>query len=80
VCGHYAGQRDECVHSPSCSVRPVWAQIALYLQGMLDSMVLADLLEDEREVRAKIAEVHSAAVSTSALAVGGGFDVRSYGE
>jgi Rrf2 family protein len=62
VCGQYIGNQDACVHTSSCSVRPMWAQIAAYIGAMLDGMKLSDLLETEGHVREKVASAHKAAI------------------
>lgn len=63
VCGQYVGNMDTCVHSSGCSVRPVWAQIILYMGAMLDGLTLADLLGTETSVRERVAVAHTATVA-----------------
>lgn len=47
ICQHFAGNQTSCIHSHSCSVRPVWLMVARHVYRILDHLTLADLLKEE---------------------------------
>ena len=53
-CSDHAGSEDNCVHSCGCTLRPVWGHIELVVSSVLKRISLADLLEDEAQIRSSI--------------------------
>ena len=45
---------DRCADSGNCSIRPVWVLLQQKIDEVLDSVNLADLLEDEPAVRQRV--------------------------
>ena len=45
---------DRCSASHNCSIRPVWVLLQTRIDDVLESVCLADLLEDEHAVRARV--------------------------
>jgi Rrf2 family iron-sulfur cluster assembly transcriptional regulator len=54
ICDHFSGNQHTCVHSGSCSVRPVWLMVARHLYRILDHLTLADLLHDENRLEQQL--------------------------
>ena len=54
ICDHFSGNQNTCVHSGSCSVRPVWLMVARHLYRILDRLTLADLLHDENRLEQQL--------------------------
>ena len=50
---HPVGE-ERCSEAQNCSIRPVWQLLQRRIDDVLDSVVLADLLVDERAVRARV--------------------------
>jgi Rrf2 family protein len=50
---HPVGE-DRCADSGNCSIRPVWMLLQLKIDEVLQSVNLADLLEDEPAVRQRV--------------------------
>ncbi len=48
---------DPCPHVAECSLRPIWHHLEEKITDVLDSITLADLLEEERLVRARVAKL-----------------------
>jgi Rrf2 family protein len=53
-CGAHAGQKDACVHETGCSMRPLWRAIDAAVCKVLANMTLAELLQDEEQVRSRV--------------------------
>ncbi len=49
-CDAHPGQHRDCVHSVDCSIRALWRRLEGALQGVLQSVTLADLLRQERSM------------------------------
>jgi Rrf2 family protein len=47
-------EEDRCSASHNCSIRPVWMMLQRKIDDVLDSVCLADLLEDESVVRGRV--------------------------
>ena len=47
-CQTYSGQKDRCVHSDECSIRPVWEVLSFYFKEVLEALTLSSLLEKEK--------------------------------
>ncbi|MBK6455571.1 MAG: Rrf2 family transcriptional regulator [Gemmatimonadetes bacterium] len=45
---------ERCSESQNCSIRPVWLMLQQRIDDALDSVRLADLLQDETSVRARV--------------------------
>lgn len=54
VCGRYAEGEQQCTHTGSCGIRPVWEKLGLLVEDYLDRVSLAALLEPEPGVSARI--------------------------
>lgn len=54
VCGRYAEGEQQCTHTGSCGIRPVWEKLGLMVEDYLDRVSLAALLEPETGVSARI--------------------------
>jgi Rrf2 family protein len=50
---HPVGE-ERCSSSHNCSIRPVWMLLQRKIDDVLDSVRLADLLSDERDVRIRV--------------------------
>jgi len=53
-CVSHPVETDRCSASHNCSIRPVWVMLQTRIDDVLESVCLADLLEDEPAVRAKV--------------------------
>ncbi|HUT77802.1 MAG TPA: Rrf2 family transcriptional regulator [Polyangia bacterium] len=61
------GQRqDPCPHVDACGIRPVWEFIGARIEQVLDQMTLADLLEREEHIRARLTSLDRASGRTAA--------------
>jgi Rrf2 family protein len=50
-CTQYTGNEDECAHTVSCMIKPVWSRVQEAIDTALRGMTLADLMDDrERAV------------------------------
>ena len=47
-------EEDRCSASHNCSIRPVWMMLQRKIDDVLDSVCLADLMEDESVVRGRV--------------------------
>jgi DNA-binding IscR family transcriptional regulator len=47
-------EEDRCAASHSCSIRPVWVMLQTKIDDVLESVCLADLLQDEPAVRERV--------------------------
>ena len=45
---------DRCADSSNCSIRPVWMMLQQRIDDALESVHLADLLQDEPAVRSRV--------------------------
>ncbi|TPW21886.1 MAG: Rrf2 family DNA-binding protein [Elusimicrobia bacterium] len=54
VCGRYAEGEQQCTHTGSCGIRPVWERLGLLVEDYLERVSLAALLEPEPGVSARI--------------------------
>jgi Rrf2 family protein len=50
LCRRFTGNSGNCVHSKTCSIRPVWGVLTRYIYGFLEKINLEQLLEDESMV------------------------------
>ena len=53
-CVSHPVESDRCAASHNCSIRPVWVLLQTRIDDVLESVCLADLLEDEHAVRARV--------------------------
>jgi len=53
-CVSHPVETDRCSASHNCSIRPVWVLLQTRIDDVLESVCLADLLEDEPAVRARV--------------------------
>lgn len=53
-CVSHPVETDRCAASHNCSIRPVWVLLQTRIDDVLESVCLADLLEDEHAVRARV--------------------------
>lgn len=53
-CVSHPVETDRCSASHNCSIRPVWVLLQTRIDDVLESVCLADLLEDEHAVRARV--------------------------
>ena len=53
-CDTHPGQRDSCVHTTDCSIRPLWRAVEGTLARLLGAIHLADLCGEEGEMRSAI--------------------------
>jgi Rrf2 family protein len=53
-CEKYHGDRDNCVHTIDCALRPVWGSIELIVGSVLKRMSLADLVDTEQGMRSSL--------------------------
>ncbi len=52
------GQRqDPCPHVKACGIRPVWEFIGARIEQVLDRLTLSDLLEQEDDIRDRLASI-----------------------
>ena len=50
-CGQFKGQANECVHLGNCSIRPVWELLSVYIDQLVNSVSLGDLIKPEKSSR-----------------------------
>ena len=53
-CLSHPVEEDRCSASHSCSIRPVWVLLQTKIDDVLESVCLADLLQDEPAVRERV--------------------------
>ncbi len=53
-CLSHPVEEDRCAASHSCSIRPVWVLLQTKIDEVLESVCLADLLQDEPAVRERV--------------------------
>ena len=53
-CGRHAGQREECVHTGDCGIRPLWSFLTKELDRILAQTSLQELLQHEHDVAAQM--------------------------
>jgi Rrf2 family protein len=51
-CSCHSGQRQHCVRSRDCSLRPLWRRLQETLRGALERVSLGDLQRDENSMAA----------------------------
>ncbi len=47
MCQQFSGNQSTCIHTGKCTVRPVWMMVARHVYRILDSLTLADLMQEE---------------------------------
>ncbi len=67
-CVSHPVESERCAEAQNCSIRPVWQLLQQKIDDVLESVLLADLLADERAVRQHIGLV-SAGGGTRGLPV-----------
>ncbi|NBV98318.1 MAG: Rrf2 family transcriptional regulator [Proteobacteria bacterium] len=50
-CDSHAGVLERCMHSSSCSIRPVWHYITSLLDQLFSRITLAELMQTESSVK-----------------------------
>ncbi|MBI5595056.1 MAG: Rrf2 family transcriptional regulator [Elusimicrobia bacterium] len=60
VCGRYSAGDTKCSHSDGCGIRPVWERLGLFVEEYLDNVTLAELLEPELGVSARVKHLFGA--------------------
>jgi Rrf2 family protein len=53
-CVTHPVETERCAASRACSIRPVWLLLQRKIDDVLESVCLADLLHDERDVRERV--------------------------
>lgn len=53
-CNRYTGAEDNCVHTTSCTLRPVWWTLSLMVTKTLESITLMDLMCEESEIQQEL--------------------------
>ena len=53
-CLSHPVEEDRCSAAHSCSIRPVWVLLQTRIDDVLESVCLADLLQDEPAVRERV--------------------------
>ena len=53
-CLSHPVEEDRCAASHSCSIRPIWVLLQTKIDDVLESVYLADLLQDEPAVRERV--------------------------
>jgi Rrf2 family protein len=56
-CDGHTGRLDSCAHSTSCSIRALWRAMGSALQHVLKKVTLADLLDSEQQLAARLPRV-----------------------
>lgn len=51
---------EPCVHAGDCTIRPIWLLLGELMHGFLNAITLADLVDDEPAVQAKLRSVRDA--------------------
>ena len=54
VCDRYSAGDTKCSHADACGIRPVWQRLGLFVEDYLDKVTLAELLEPEPGVSARV--------------------------
>ncbi|MBP9698494.1 MAG: Rrf2 family transcriptional regulator [Elusimicrobia bacterium] len=57
LCRRFTGNSGRCVHSKTCSIRPVWGVLTRYIYGFLEKINLEQLLEEESRVVERIDKI-----------------------
>ncbi|MBI3297981.1 MAG: Rrf2 family transcriptional regulator [Elusimicrobia bacterium] len=57
VCDKYSAGQAQCSHVDGCGIRPVWERLGLIVEDYLDKVSLAELLEPETGVSARVAHL-----------------------
>ncbi len=52
-CDQFAGKANTCLRGDSCSIRPFWRILSLYIDEFTRELTLSDLLKTEAETLAK---------------------------
>ena len=53
-CNRYTGAEENCVHTTSCALRPVWWTLSEMVTRTLESITLMDLMCEESEVQKEL--------------------------
>ena len=53
-CNRYTGAEDNCVHTTSCTLRPVWWTLSVMVTKTLESITLMDLMCEESEIQQEL--------------------------
>ena len=53
-CATHPVEEARCSAAQSCSIRPVWMMLQRRIDDVLESVCLADLMQDEMVVRARV--------------------------
>lgn len=56
-CEHFSGQQEKCANHSECSIRPLWASVTRHFEVIVESLSLADFLEEEAVVKQKVNRV-----------------------
>jgi len=57
-CEKHGGQNETCAHAGGCSIKGLWSEVQKAVDGVLDSMTLAQILKEENA--AELIQVQSA--------------------
>ena len=49
-CTQYTGNEDECAHTVSCSIKPLWNKVQQAIDASLTGMSLQDLLPEKEQI------------------------------
>ncbi len=52
-CKSYAGKSESCVRNDSCSIRPFWKVLSLYIEEFTKEMTLQDFIKTEQDTLMK---------------------------
>ena len=53
-CNRFTGAEDNCVHTTSCALRPVWWTLSEMVTRTLESITLMDLMCEESEIQKEL--------------------------
>ena len=58
-CERFPGEKDECVHLGDCAIRSLWGTLAGLVDQVLERTTLADLMNSEKCVTARLHEMQN---------------------
>ncbi|MBI5648142.1 MAG: Rrf2 family transcriptional regulator [Ignavibacteriae bacterium] len=59
-CEHYSGTEDSCLHTVSCSIRPLWRRVQEAIDTALRGLTIADLLPSRDVVSITLERIEQA--------------------
>lgn len=58
LCERHTGALEVCRNAGNCTIRPIWSHISEYVMATMDRIPLSVLTQNEKTVRAYLADLH----------------------